>query len=228
MFGYQKHIFVGVAGAVLTTAAYLFGLGEPAVAQYSACPAGQTQVGVNPGGNGVGPTPICVANGSGGPNSGAPVFVPSDYYGAVAVSPSGQVFVVGVEKKKSKAVKFVLANCKAATGQKCEVMGTHKNTCVTVAQSARGEYYQGLDGRYKHSATKALGACHENTPGKACSIVVPPMCSALNYASRFNDYHQRWTGEKSKSMTRIVNRLLVATEPNEISQLEAAFDGLRR
>ena len=115
----------------------------PAAAQSQAphvCGAGpgpnEVMAGMNPGGNGLAPTPLCYWKSQQQPQQQQPP-QPTGYWektwGAIAPSPKGGVLGTALgASSKEEAERLALADCKAKGGGACEVDLAYHNQCAVM------------------------------------------------------------------------------------------------
>ncbi|WP_436897433.1 DUF4189 domain-containing protein [Acinetobacter gyllenbergii] len=127
---YLKHLLwlglLGLSGSAYAQAPHVCG-GGPG--------PNEVMAGMNPGGHGVGPTPLCYwkqqsQQGSSQQSAPQPTGHWVKTWGAIAPSPKGGVLgtAVGADSKE-EAERLALADCKAKGGQSCQVDLTYHNQC---------------------------------------------------------------------------------------------------
>lgn len=168
----------------LVMAGLLTGLAVPALAQNYICPTGpgpgEIQVGMTPGGNGVGSVPVCMSNGSGGSPASGPTSPPlppaSNKYGAISFGVNSQgrpagYYATGAPTAE-EARRNALRRCQSRGSRKCRVEAVYVNACVSIATDAGGRLYASkpmncLDD--KAIDRNALARCRSRG-GRNCSI----------------------------------------------------------
>ncbi|USA54809.1 DUF4189 domain-containing protein [Acinetobacter sp. C32I] len=120
----------------------LLGLSGSAYAQAPhVCGAGpgpnEVLAGMQPGGNGIAPTPLCYWKQQSQQGGSQQPPQPTGYWvktwGAIAPSPKGGVLgvVVGADSEE-EAERLAMADCKQKGGQSCEVHLTYHNQCAVM------------------------------------------------------------------------------------------------
>jgi hypothetical protein len=142
----------------------MFLLSSPVKAQTHPCGGGpgpnEVQVGEDPGGNGVAPTPICNwmnDNQTQGPQR--PAMHWASQWGAIATdAPKGILGVVTGQPSKSEAQQAAMADCRAKGGAPCKFEIAYDNECAAMVVGSNG-YNVGSDRTVEKAAQLGMKIC---------------------------------------------------------------------
>ena len=147
---------LGLSGSVYAQTPHVCGAGPG---------PNEVMAGMQPGGNGIAPTPLCYWKQQSQQGGSQPPPRPTGYWvktwGAIAPSPKGGVLgtAVGADSK-GEAERLALADCKKKGGGACEVRISYHNQCAAMVLG-NNIYRTGSAGSKKEAEKLVTDACSQ-------------------------------------------------------------------
>lgn len=159
--------------SVFTILTLLISGGTAAQQAPHVCGAGpgpnEVMAGVQPGGNGVAPTPLCYWKSGAEQEAAARPVQWADRWGALAEDGGGTLGVAVGAVNKGEATKLAIADCRKRGGGRCEISLAFHNQCAVVVAGSTGS-------NISHAATEeeatalAMKGCEARDGTGACRV----------------------------------------------------------